>query len=145
MNNELLLVLDYIEREKGIAKTIMATTKRFYNERGFLVSTPLGRWVKPDLYTDALNIPVQGAVAELAKLWIHYLHKMHGDVVPIVNFVHDSVTVECKIEDTEYWSRLLTESCAKAWSEYCKLPMMKIKDIPMPIEVGISKHYGGAS
>jgi len=156
-NYDLVLTIDEAEGRRagwmrsypGIANTIARVTKEFWDckKKGspLMVSTPLGRWVKPDLYTDALNIPVQGAVAELAKLWIHYLHKMHGDIVPIVNFVHDSITVECKTSETEYWSKLLTESCAKAWSEYCKLPMMKIKDIPMPIEVGISKHYGGAS
>lgn len=134
----------------GIRDTISRITREFFSAKDkgeqYLVSTPLGRWVKPDLYTDALNIPIQGAVAELAKLWIHYLWKMHGkDTLPIANFVHDSITVECLESEAGYWEDLLLKSCAKAWEEYCKLPMIKVKDIPMPIEVGISKNYGGAS
>lgn len=158
-NYELILSLEEAEQRRsnwlkaypGIASKINEVTKRFFdhkkdpNKDDLLVSTPLGRWVKPDLYTDALNIPIQGAVAEIAKLWIHYLQKLHGNIPPIANFVHDSITLECHMSEAEYWKQKLEDSCAMAWSEYCKLPMVKVKDIPMPIEVGISKNYKGAS
>lgn len=158
-NYDIVMTLEEAEERRsnwmaiypGIASKIQQVTKLFFDCKNsntlenLLVCTPLGRWVQPDLYTDALNIPIQGAVAELAKLWIHYLTRMHGTPPPIANFVHDSITIECEESEAEYWKDLLEKSCAKAWREYCKLPMIKVKDIPMPIEVGISKSYKGAS
>jgi DNA polymerase I-like protein with 3'-5' exonuclease and polymerase domains len=158
-NYGIILTLEEAEQRRtnwmkvypGIASKIQEVTKRFFDHKqdphkeALLVATPLGRWVKPELYTDALNIPIQGAVAEISKLWIHYLQKLHGGIPPIANFVHDSITLECKGIEAEYWKQKLEESCAMAWAEYCKLPMIRVKDIPMPIEVGISKSYQGAS
>jgi len=136
----------------GISNKIQEVTRRFYKEE-LIVFTPLGLPVKPKLYTDALNIPIQGAVAEISKLWIHFMWKEHNKGIsdankqslPIGNFVHDSITVETTTAEADYWKELLIYSCDKAWSEYNKLPMMKLKDIPMPLDVGISKLYGGAS
>jgi DNA polymerase I-like protein with 3'-5' exonuclease and polymerase domains len=142
----------WMDTYTGIRDKINEITKRFYKE-DLIVRTPMGLPVKPKLYTDALNIPIQGAVAEISKLWIHYMWKEHNkgvsdaaaQMLPIANFVHDSITLESPEEDAKYWEELLSWSQQKAWEEYCKLPDIKIKDIPMVAEVGVSKSYQGAS
>lgn len=134
----------------GIARTIKEVSNKFFKEKkngsgGMLVSTPSGLWVKPELYTDALNIPIQGAVAEISKLWIRYMYKIAGKEVPIVNMVHDSVTLECKESEAKYWQSVIKEASIEAWVQYCKLPMIKVKNIPMDVEVTIGKGYQNAS
>jgi hypothetical protein len=73
------------------------------------------------------------------------MHELHQNTIPIANMVHDSVTIETTEDKIDYWQQLMTEAWNKTWVEYNKLPMMKVKDIPMEIEVGVSKSYGGAS
>jgi len=142
---------NWLNLYKGIAKKQKEVKNKLYKDNSFMVSTPLGRWVKPDTITDALNIPIQGAVAEISKLWIYYMweeaQKEFGNsyVLPICNMVHDSITLDIEEKYIELFTNIIQRSQAKAWKNYCNLDMIKVKDIPMEVEVGVSKHYGGAS
>ena len=139
----------------GIDAAIRRITNKFYNTKDFTVRTPGGRVVKPGLYTDALNIPVQGAVSEVTKLWIHYCHKLHHTSmsgnrmmvdagVPIANSKHDDVTLDVLKTEQSYWEELMDQAGKDAWREYCKLPDIIIKDIPMEIEITSGRYYNDA-
>lgn len=124
--------------------------KRFF-AGDLIVKTLMNRYVKPDMYTDASNIPIQGGIAEVAKIWFHYLYqeadKLYGiKHIPVGNFVHDSLTIEAANRaEAKDWEYMLYKSCGRAWDYYMSLPGIKIKDIPMPLKVGIGKGYGDAS
>lgn len=114
----------------------------------YIYSTALGRRTMPMLGTDAINGPVQGTGAECTKLAIRYMCKENPDTVKkIINVVHDSITmcIDNTPEEISYWSELLRSCMVKGWTEISKCPIMKFKDIPMNVEVGVGYVYGEAS
>ena len=114
----------------------------------YIYSTALGRRTMPMLGTDAINGPVQGTGAECTKLAIRYMCKENPDTVKkIINVVHDSITmcIDNTPEEIAYWSELLRSCMVKGWTEISKCPIMKFKDIPMNVEVGVGYVYGEAS
>ena len=114
----------------------------------YIYSTALGRRTMPMLGTDAINGPVQGSGAECTKLAIHYMCKENPESTKkIINVVHDSITmcVDNTPEEIAYWSELLRSCMVKGWTEISKCPIMKFKDIPMNVEVGVGYVYGEAS
>ena len=114
----------------------------------YIYSTALGRRTMPMLGTDAINGPVQGSGAECTKLAIHYMCKENPDATKkIINVVHDSITmcIDNTPEEIAYWSELLRSCMVKGWTEISKCPIMKFKDIPMNVEVGVGYVYGEAS
>ena len=132
------------------ARVIETIKKDFFNDKGnYVVKTLLNRWVKPDMYTDAVNIPIQGGIAEVTKLWIHYVVTMNKEdknlKLRVANFVHDSLSLECYKHEAEYWQDILIKACDKAWKYYMSLPGIKINTIEMPVKVGISNKYQGVS
>ena len=115
---------------------------------GYIYTTALGRRTMPNLGTDAINGPVQGSGAECTKLAIHYMCRENPETVKkIINVVHDSITmcVDDTPEEIKYWSELLSRCMVKGWTEISKCSIMKYKDIPMNIEVGVGYIYGEAS
>jgi len=93
-------------------RTIERIKKEFFNDKGnYIVKTLLNRWVKPDMYTDAVNVPIQGGIAEVSKLWIHYVIKMNKEDknlhFKVANFVHDSLSIETTEEYAEYWQNII--------------------------------------
>lgn len=132
------------------AATINRIKKEFFNDKGkYVVKTLLNRWVLPGMYTDAVNVPIQGGIGEVAKLWIHYAYQMNKDdknlPFAVANFVHDSLSIETTVKYAEYWKDILVKACEKAWSYYMSLPGIKIPTVDMPVEVGISRAYQGVS
>lgn len=114
----------------------------------YIYSTALGRRTMPMLGTDAINGPVQGSGAECTKLAIHYMCKENPETTKkIINVVHDSITmcIDNTPEEIAYWSELLRSCMVKGWTEISKCPIMKFKDIPMNVEVGVGYVYGEAS
>jgi len=132
------------------ARTIERIKKEFFDGRdNYIVRTLLNRFVHPDMYTDAVNIPIQGGISEVAKLWLHYSIQLNKkeENLPFLgaNFVHDSVAIETIDEHGEYWKDIILRGCDKAWKYYMSLPGVKIPTVDMPVEVGISKKYQGVS
>lgn len=114
----------------------------------YIYSTALGRRTMPMLGTDAINGPVQGTGAECTKLAIRYMCKENPETTKkIINVVHDSITmcIDNTPEEIAYWSELLRSCMVKGWTEISKCPIMKFKDIPMNVEVGVGYVYGEAS
>lgn len=114
---------------------------------GGTVSTLLGRVMKPNLYTDAMNLPVQGSSAEVAKLALHYQVKAIQeakleDYVTFSNFVHDSFDWECEDNEELYTqlAKIVGDSMQTAWFEV--IQHTPIPDLPMPISVEVGKNWG---
>lgn len=115
---------------------------------GIAQETLLGRKFKSKLYTDAMNLPIQGGSAEIAKLAMHKMFKTLADspelqaVAKFCNFVHDSFIWECP-DDSAYYeplAKLTADAMKEAWEElvlYTKIP-----DLPMPVDVIVGKNWG---
>lgn len=87
-------------------------------ERQGIVSTPLGRKRKlaeTEIYTKAVNTPVQGGAAEVSLAALVYLRRLLRqkpayDPVKIINTVHDEIILECPEDMVEDVMHLLTTS-----------------------------------
>lgn len=109
--------------------------------------TILGRNFKSKLYTDAMNLPIQGGSAEVAKLALHKMMKAIAaedqlKSVQLVNFIHDSFMFECPDDKFVYTklAELIATSMHDAWLELVKYT--KIPDLPMPVDVLVGKNWG---
>ncbi len=106
-----------------------------YKKSDFTVETALGRRVKPNLGTDAINIPTQGTIAETMKLSIHYMVKENPDILKyIANVVHDSINLRIPKGEKEYWIEFLGRNMKLGWTEICRCNLMRYKDVPMPVD-----------
>lgn len=111
--------------------------------RGHLGSTPLGRQYRGRLMTDQLNIENQGFGAEVAKLAMHYVYDdLKQYEAEMVNFIHDSYILEMPNDEGLYkpCAKLLGDAMQEAWHEGTK--SVKIKDLPMPVNVAVGFNWG---
>lgn len=129
----------YAWQERGIAMW----------KKGKLGSTPLGRKYSAKMMTDQLNIENQGGAADVNKLALHYLvpklaeyNVTHDTHYRIANNIHDSIIIRGEDEPYHYTaiSVILAESMQLAWFECSKA--MKIKDLPMPVDVAVGYNWG---
>lgn len=113
------------------------------HRRGKTDSTPFGREYLGKLYTDQMNIEVQGFEAEFAKLALHYMYndvKQLGGVM--CDMVHDNYIVEADDDPKVYEpiAAIIGNAMQESWVEACKgLP---IPDLPMPVTVKVGKNWG---
>jgi len=62
--------------------------------------------------------------------------------IKLINFIHDSYILDCP-KDEELWkaaSKIVAECMQKAW--FASTQGVKIKDLPMPIEVFVGYNWG---
>jgi len=122
------------------------TTTRWRNGEAF--ETTLGRKFKSKLYTDAMNLPISGGSADIAKLAMHKMFKALDKNKGLkkhckfVNFVHDSFMWECPNNPAMYkpLAVLTAHAMKEAWEElvlYTKIP-----DLPMPVDVLVGRNWG---
>lgn len=117
--------------------------------QGRLGSTALGRKYKAKMMTDQLNIENQGTAAEVFKLALHYFYpKMkaynaeHNVDFMLCNAIHDSFITEGPDEPEHYQAiaKMKADAMQMAWFEISKL--LKIKDLPMPVDVSVGTNWG---
>jgi len=132
---------NYQRRYPNIAKY----AKRWWNDyKTEYVTTPLGRRNKARLGTDAINYATQGCIAETTKLAVHYLVKDYPEALKyIYNIVHDAMYLRVPKGEEAIWAKRLVAAMKKGWTEMCKRPMLKIKGIPMPVEVEYNDYSSG--
>ena len=109
-----------------------------------IVETALGRRVNPDRYMDALNIPVQGTIAECTKMAINYLYEDNPNLmkeVKLVNMVHDSIVIDTPDEHIDEVSQALVFAMKEAWREISKTPLFSFHELPIGVDVDISKEW----
>lgn len=120
-----------------------------YSKPSFVYTTALGRRVKPRLGTDAINGPVQGSGAETTKLATHWLiradcerlgldYKTEWEQCEVVkylfNVVHDAIYLRVPKDAKDFWNEQLKVAMVRGWEEISKAPLLKYKDIPMPVD-----------
>ena len=116
--------------------------------QGRKLHTLLGRPLQATLYTDALNLPIQGGSADIAKL---AMHKMFTEVAKheelktnskFVNFVHDSFMWDCPNDPEIYepLAKITANAMKEAWNEL--VVFTKVPDLPMPVDVAVGKNWG---
>ena len=97
--------------------------------------TALGRKVRPNRTTEALNGIVQGSGVECIKIALIYMRdKFAGASEAIYNVIHDAIYLRVPKADKEYWEKALMESMAYGWDYVIKSDRLKYNDIPMPLE-----------
>lgn len=114
--------------------------------KGF--ETLLGRKMFAKLYTDAMNLPVQGGSADIAKLAMHKMFKAVAEhdrlksQAKFINFVHDSFMWECPNDPAVYepLAKIVANAMKEAWDELVQ--HTPIPDLPMPVDVVVGKNWG---
>lgn len=110
----------------------------------FTVETALGRVAGNRRYTEMLNIPVQGSIAEATKLSIHHFLQNNKALLKdnmVINMVHDSIVGDVKKDHVEDWAAAVNESMQYGWREVSKSDLFHYQDLPMGVEVGASHKY----
>ena len=133
----------YYSAHPAIAK-YHKTMARNIKKSEFVVETALGRRVKPNMYADALNIPVQGTIGETTKLSQIYLFEDYPKLmkeVMFVNTVHDSNVIDCPDEYIEDVSEALDTTMKQAWVEISKSPLFHYHQLPMGVDVEYGKGW----
>ena len=121
----------YFQKYQGM-KAYHAKVWKNYKKPTFIYTTALGRRVKPNLGTDAINGPVQGSGGETTKLAVHYLIKEHPEAINyIINVVHDAIYLRVPKEDEALWRYRLETAMMKGWQEIMKSDLFHYHDIPM--------------
>jgi DNA polymerase I-like protein with 3'-5' exonuclease and polymerase domains len=104
------------------------------------VKSPMGHRNFARLGTDAINYATQACTAETTKLAIIKLVERDEKVLDyIYNVVHDAIYLRVPIGKEDYYAKLLAECMLDSWYDIEKLPMLRIKDIPMGVEYEVSK------
>jgi len=99
------------------------------------VETALGHKNLPVMGTIAMNFGVQGTIAEVTKLAIHYLANKYPKALKyIVNTVHDCIQMEVNKKDADAWISRIDEAFQYGWKVVSKTDLFKIKNIPMETE-----------
>jgi len=119
--------------------------KAIRNKRGLYVSTPMGRKVWAESYSESINIPSQGAGAEAMKTAIDLILEEEPKA-KIVLTVHDSICIEC---DTEKQAKKMVKTVEKAYDKSFEvlkgfMPKTKInKKLHMHNEAKVTINYEG--
>lgn len=128
-----MIKANYNTRYQGIARY---HREKWNNYKSTPVETPLGTRNMARLGTDAINFATQGGIAEVTKLSVHYLCRDYPEAINyIFNVVHDAVYLRVAKGDEAKWADILASCMKRGWAEFCKMPMLYYKDIPMPVEV----------
>jgi DNA polymerase-1 len=139
----------YYKAHPGIEVHHKKTAKNIENAKKgktgpVLVRTAMGRIVKPKQYTDALNIPVQGSIAEATKMAMNFLVEDYPDIMSkgmIINMVHDSVILDFPEEYAEEAAKALKESMLLGWKEMSKSSLFVYHDLPIKVDVDIANTF----
>lgn len=149
---DILLAMDEASMVKRKWLNLWTEINRWQQKRigefnqGKLGCTPLGRKYRAERLTDHMNIENQGAGAEVAKLALHYLHKLGFKALfpefRIRNFIHDSFIITGPADPVKYkaCAEFLAKCMQRAWFEMSKC--FVIKDLPMPVEVKVGRNWG---
>ena len=117
---------------------------RQIKQPNFTVKTALGRVAKPDRYTDALNIPIQGTIAEATKMAENFLFEDYPSLMKegmLINMVHDSIILDFPDKYAEDSSIALEKSMKLAWKEISKSGLFTYHNLPMGVDVDIAMHF----
>jgi len=106
------------------------------------VTSPFGRRMRANSYTEAINMPCQSAGSDCTKLAIKYLYQRLPEVV-IVNTVHDSITLEVETEEEGHrQGKILAQCMNDSWETFCKVSdpsILKVTHLRMNTQYDVIK------
>jgi DNA polymerase I-like protein with 3'-5' exonuclease and polymerase domains len=109
-----------------------------------VVKSPMGHRNKPRLGTDAINYATQACTAETTKLAIIKMVEKDEKILDyIYNVVHDAIYLRVPVGKEDHYAKFLTECMLDSWYDIEKLPMLRIKGIPMGVEYEVAKIDSG--
>lgn len=142
MDEETVKQLKYkwLNAYKGIAAWQKEGAFRY--EQSLPHTTPLGRPYMARSYTQMLSLSNQGFGAEIARWALHYILDHIPPEGKVVNFVHDSVLIECPNDPDIYKpiAKLVQVAFKKSW----KNAPIKTYGVPMPVEVAAAHNWKDA-
>ncbi|MBA4115269.1 MAG: bifunctional 3'-5' exonuclease/DNA polymerase [Rubrobacter sp.] len=103
--------------------------------RKFGDTSSLGSREKGAMRREAMNFPIQGSSADIAKVALAYIrHDLEGLDARLINSIHDEFVVECK-ED------VADEVAEKMKSAMNEAGAAILKKVPTEVEVAISREW----
>ncbi len=115
--------------EKGSLRTLSGRVRKFGDTSG------LDRTGKGALRREAMNFPIQGASADIAKLALIYIrHELQSLDARLINSIHDEFVIECR-ED------LAEEVAEKTRDVMVRAGAVLLKKVPAEAEVAVSPEW----
>jgi DNA polymerase-1 len=113
----------------GTLRTLSGRIRKFGNVSG------LDSMTKGALRREAMNFPIQGASADIAKLALNYIREeLEGLEAHLINCIHDEFVVECNQHVAE-------EVAERAKAAMNKAGAALLKRVPVEVEVAISHEW----
>ncbi len=115
--------------KEGTLRTLSGRLRRFGRTRG-LSSAERGA-----LKREAMNYPIQGTSADIAKLALIYIHSgLRGLDARLINCIHDEFVVECATGQAE-------EVASRVRSAMVRAGERLLKRVPVEVEVAVSREW----
>jgi len=113
----------------GTLRTLSGRVRKFGNTSG------LGNTERGALRREAMNFPIQGASADIAKLALLYIcEELEGLDARLINCIHDEFVVECAEEVAPDVAERSKTAMNKAGEEI-------LEKVPVEVEVAISREW----
>ena len=113
----------------GTLRTLSGRVRKFGNTSG------LGNTERGALRREAMNFPIQGASADIAKLALLYIREeLEGLDAHLINCIHDEFVVECAEEVAPDVAERSKTAMNKAGEEI-------LEKVPVEVEVAISREW----
>jgi DNA polymerase-1 len=119
------------------ARAIQTRTLRTLSGRLRKFGDPsrLDSMAKGAMRREAMNYPIQGASADIAKLALNYVREeLEGLDARLINCIHDEFVVECAKE-------IATEVSEKTKAAMIRAGESLLKKVPIEVEVAISREW----
>jgi DNA polymerase-1 len=139
------LIDEYFANYPKVQKYLLETANRALKERTlrtlsgrvrkFGETSGLDRQARGALRREAMNYPIQGASADIAKLaMIHIRQELEGFDAKLVNSIHDEFVVECREELAQEVSERVSRAMTRAGASL-------LKKVPVEVEVAVSPEW----
>ncbi|WP_047865943.1 bifunctional 3'-5' exonuclease/DNA polymerase [Rubrobacter aplysinae] len=139
------LINEYFATYERVQHYLQGTASRALKERTlrtlsgrvrkFGDVSSLDRERKSALRREAMNFPIQGASADIAKLALIYISRELEDLdARLINSIHDEFVVECREDLAEDVSRRMRDAMTRAGA-------VLLKKVPSEVEVTVSSEW----
>jgi DNA polymerase-1 len=113
----------------GTLRTLSGRVRKFGDTSG------LGSMERSGMRREAMNYPIQGASADIAKLALSYIHEeLEGLDARLINSIHDEFVVECAEEVAPEVAKRTRAGMVRAGEEI-------LEKVPVEVEVAISPEW----
>lgn len=139
------LIDEYFANYQGVQQYLQDTAERAMNTRTlrtlsgrvrkFGETSGLSSSERGALRREAMNFPVQGSSADIAKLALAYIHHELEDLdARLINTVHDEFVIECSQE-------LSSEVSERAQRAMTQAGEKLLEEVPVEVEVAVSPEW----